>query len=234
VAFGTLTNDYFSFTSFATNFFEFRYSMLYSDAKNYAAGLPLVVVIGLIVFSNFTQKFGKKGIMLVTSGVLCILSLATMYFVEVDASDSGQLALVPVVCFGIWFAMFDACRWPAISMIVTPELSAIAFGLANAVNNFTQTAYQVLWANINAHPSSASYKECVMWLLMISCVGTCALGLLAWKDFNGEKILHNADRTPPKVAAKNNSRRDADWDNGRGCDYEIFGESMEIGQVVGK
>jgi MFS family permease len=233
VAFGTLTNDYFSFTSFATDFFEFRYSMEYSDAKNYAAGLPLVVVIALIFFSNFTQKYGRKGIMLVISGVLCTFSLALMYFVEVDASDSGSVAIVPVVFFGIWFAMFDSCRWPAISMLVGPELSAIAFGLANAVNNFTQTAYQFLWASINANPSSASYKECILWLIGVSVVGTCALGLLAWKDFNGERILHNANRTTPNVARKS-SRRDADLENGGGCDYEIFGESIEIGQVASR
>jgi MFS family permease len=207
--------------------------MAYSDAKNYAAGLPLVVVIGLIFFSNFTQKFGKKGFMMLISGLLCTLSLALMYFIEVDASDSGSVAILPVVFFGIWYAMFDSCRWPAISMLVGSELSAIAYGLANAVNNFTQTAYQLLWASINANPSSASYKECIMWLLGVSVVGTCALGMLAWNDFHGERILHNVDRTTPKVARKM-SRKDSYLDNDKGCDYEIFGESIEITRVDSK
>jgi hypothetical protein len=57
----TTTCAYFSFTNVATDYFEFSYGLDYQDAKNYAAGISMSVIVFLLIFSNLTVKIGAKG-----------------------------------------------------------------------------------------------------------------------------------------------------------------------------
>ena len=50
--------------SFATDYFQYKYSLTYATAKNYAAGIPAVIIVGMIIWSNLTQRIGKKGLLL--------------------------------------------------------------------------------------------------------------------------------------------------------------------------
>lgn len=114
----TMTCTYFEFMSFATDYFQYRYDLSYSCAKNFAAGIPLIVMVVLLIFSNLTQKYGKKGLMLLISSSLSVITFGLVYFIPINGKDSIGYSLIPAILIGIYFGIYQAAYWPSIAMIV--------------------------------------------------------------------------------------------------------------------
>ena len=80
--------------------------------------------------------------MLMISGLLSILVLIAMILIPINKDNGYLLAWIPTVGFGIWFSIYDAARWPTISLLLNDDTSALGFGLVNAVNNASMTVWE--------------------------------------------------------------------------------------------
>lgn len=70
----TTSNVYYQFMNFGTTFSQVRFGNTYQVSKNYMALIPFVIIICLLLLSQFTERYGKKGIMLFISGILSLVT----------------------------------------------------------------------------------------------------------------------------------------------------------------
>lgn len=203
----TTTCAYFSFTNVATDYFEFSYNLSYAEAKNYAAGVSLSVIVFLLIFSNLTARIGCKGFMLLAASFLSVACYGSMWILSITVGQSQALAWVPVVGVGMWFGIYQAAYWPGISIVVDQAvqnrrkklglpggsnsettLSGVAFGITNAINNIGLGLWPLLFGYINSPPSQESYETSTLFFVMIGFLGFCFLGTLCFRDYCGEKV----------------------------------------------
>ena len=118
---GTLTCAYFSYSGFVTDFMQYKFVMSYSDAKYYASGLPAVVVVSIQLWSNQTEKIGKKGWMQCISGLIGICGYILTFFAPSDKDTGHYYALVPTIIVGFWFGMYQSAYWSGISILIEPK-----------------------------------------------------------------------------------------------------------------
>lgn len=196
----TTTCAYFSFTSLATDYFETRYSLEYNTAKNYAAGLPAIIVVFLFLFSLYTEKYGKKGVMLFTSGILSIIGYILIYAIPITEENKYIVALVPCIFIGIWFSIYSASYWSSISLVVPDHLNGIAFGITNTTNNIGMALYPILFGWLNTPPSGNSYEKSTLTLIIISAAGATFLFFVFIKDYYGKQNLHLSEKAQKEKA----------------------------------
>lgn len=143
------------------------------------------------MFSNLTDKYGKKGIMLMTAGILSVIGYVVMYFVEANMHNNYYVAILPIAFIGVWFGLYQAAYWPSISIIVSnavkrikinaqlegkedstdDRLSGVAFGITNTINNIGLACFPILYGYINTPPSHDSYKTSTLFMIMQAAVG---------------------------------------------------------------
>lgn len=153
----TTTCTYYVFMSFSTDYYQFRYNLDYSIAKNYASATSGVAMVGMVVFSTFTGKYGKKGYLLVVSSCLAVFTYAFMYLVDVGVNSGMISAIFPVFMIGLYFSMYQSCYWSAIVMITEKKAMAVAFGSINALDNIGLSLYPIMFGAINKIESLESY-----------------------------------------------------------------------------
>ena len=107
---------YYSFMGLITDFFQFKYEMSYEDAKFYASAIPGINAVLVLIFSAYTDKFGKKGIMLAACGLVSILAYILTYFFEVNGSNNFYVACIPVCMIPIFIALYESTVWSSLSL----------------------------------------------------------------------------------------------------------------------
>lgn len=66
------SNVYYQFMNFGTSYSQVRFGNTYDVSKNYLTMIPFVIMICMLILSFFTQVYGKKGYMLLGSGLLSL------------------------------------------------------------------------------------------------------------------------------------------------------------------
>ena len=117
----TIACAYFSFMTLITDFFKFRYEMSYEDAKYFASAIPGINAVLVLLFSAYTDKFGKKGIMLAVSGFVAVLGYLLTYFIEGNGSNHFYVACIPVFMIAIFISLYEATVWSSISILCDLE-----------------------------------------------------------------------------------------------------------------
>ena len=172
----TLSNVYYQFMGFGTAYTEVRFGNSYSEAKNYMTFIPLIIIFGLLLFSNLTGNYGKKGYMLVASSQISQFSAIILYFLP---QDCGLLLIIPYTLMAIWFSLYSAAMWPAIPMVVPKKMMGVAYGLVNAGNNQGLAFYPFLFGKINSPNTPEAYDNSVIGLIVLSILGFQSV-FLAW------------------------------------------------------
>jgi hypothetical protein len=81
-------------------------------------------------------------------------------------------------------------------------LSGVAFGITNAINNIGLGLWPILYGWINTPASRESYQTTILFLTLVSFLGFCFLGTLCFRDYCGDKVLHNLETSPSRVNSK--------------------------------
>ena len=142
----TTSNVYYQFINFGTTYNQIRFGETYNSSKNYMAAIPAMVMVGLLVFSQVTEKFGLKAKLLVFSSLLSIGSMICLYMFP---ARSGPVLIVPYIIFSLFFAIYSSVMWPAVPMTVNKKMVGFAYGLINAANNIGLALYPFLFGYIN-------------------------------------------------------------------------------------
>jgi len=134
------------------------------------------MVVIILISTNLSEKYGKKGVLLAVSGIISIIGFVVTYIVPINEGNKIYLAIIPVVCVGTFAALYEGSYWPAISIICNQRniakevekgeddkriinLSGIAFGIAIAVNNIGLASFPILFGWINSPPSKETYNQ---------------------------------------------------------------------------
>jgi len=75
-----------------------------------------------------------------------------------------------------------------------PNVSGIAYGIVNTVNNIGLSLFPILFGTINTPPSKESYTNSVIVLIIQSAVGFTFCVWIYIRDMKGAKFLHLPER----------------------------------------
>jgi MFS family permease len=188
--------------SFATDYFQYKYNLSYTTAKNYVAGIPAVIIVGVIIWSNLTQRIGKKGLLLLFSGVISSGCYILMYFIKSNGPDHLIVGLIPVFLIGIWFSLFEASFWSSIAIMCPEKTLGVAYGIANTANNLGLALMPLLYGWLNTPPSYESYEASTIVLTIQALVGLFFCAMVYISDIRGTRRLDLPELVDPPVWQK--------------------------------
>ena len=108
---------YYSLINIITDFFKFKYEISYENASYYASAVPGINAVLLLLFSAYTDKFGKKGIMLAFAGFLSIVGYILTYFFEVNGSNNYYIACIPACMIPAFISLYESTVWSSLSIL---------------------------------------------------------------------------------------------------------------------
>lgn len=155
----TTSNVYYQFMNFGTSYSQIRFGNSYSVSKNYLTLIPFVILLCMLLFSTFTEKYGQKGKMLMFSGWLSFITCIMLYFYP---GDCGLMLIIPYVCFGLWFSVYSSAMWPSIPLTVPQKMMGFAYGLINAANNIGLALYPFIFGAINEPNTPEAYDNSII------------------------------------------------------------------------
>jgi len=185
----TTSNVYYQFMNFGTSYSQIRFGNSYSVSKNYLTLIPFVILICMLLFSTFTEKFGQKGKMLMFSGWLSFITCIMLYFYP---ADCGLLLIIPYTCFALWFSIYSSAMWPSIPLTVPQKMMGTAYGLINAANNIGLALYPFIFGAINQANTPEAYDNSIIGLLILSGLGIIGTtgAYICGKKFNNNSLDH--------------------------------------------
>lgn len=186
----TTSNCYYQFMNFGTTYSEVRFGNSYEISKNYMAMIPFMIIILLLAFSQFTERCGMKGWMIMISGLFSAVTMIVMY---VFPNDCGVGLMIPYAMFAIWFSLYSASMWASVPMVVEKKMMGVAYGLINAGNNQGLALYPFVFGAINKSNTPEAYDKSVQVLFILACVGSLSCIAAWYLNRKQGKILDNLE-----------------------------------------
>lgn len=183
----TASNVYYQFMNFGTSYTQIKFGNTYSVSKNYLTLIPFVILICMLIFSTFTEKFGQKGKMLMVAGWLSLITTSMLYFYP---SDCGLWLMQPYICFALWFSIYSAAMWPSIPQTVPRKMMGFAYGLINAANNIGLALYPFIFGAINDSNTPEAYDNSMIGQMILSALGVIGTtgAYICAKKYDGNKL----------------------------------------------
>jgi MFS family permease len=160
-----------------------------------AMALPFFISSILIPFIGISvDKFGKRGILLIFSAFLGVLT----YILFIVSNP-----IIPLVLLGFTYSIFASVLWPALTLIVPKNIVGIALGFATSLQNLGLVFFPIIIAFI--YTNSQSYDITLLFFVFILFL---ALGLSIFIDIEDRKhnrILHSVHVEEIANAAANST-----------------------------
>lgn len=164
--------SYLSFTNVGSSFLQSKYKMTFEQG-NEILPIPLFISAFTIpLFGFIADKYGKRGQLLIFSGILLTLSHIILGF---SPPNSKYYAAVPgLICFGFGMSIGSSILWPAVGLICTKQYLATAFGFMGCFDNGWQgisfLIVGVLTKDTDTQQDVSKYQYVSYWVIFLAVV----------------------------------------------------------------
>jgi MFS family permease len=141
----------FPFETFAYKFFMYTHNATREHAGALVAMLTAFTMIGTPCFGLFSDKVGRRALLMMGGSLLLIPVYLIMAYTHIRLS-------IPMAMMGVAFALIPAVMWPSVAYIVEQNKLGTAYGLMTMIQNIGLFGFNVLigWENDHAHAGVAN------------------------------------------------------------------------------
>ena len=193
VTYSLLYNCYSQFAHISTDIAVRRYGYEYRTAKNFIAGVKLVVLLTLPLWSFIVLKLGKKSLIIFLSTVVCTAGLTLMYLAPLKPSLQY---ISGIGCMGLFFGLYLSCIWPSLTLTLPKSAATVGLGIASSsqmLGNMVSPAF--IGYFIKARTAEA-YGNALLFLIAFSAICIVASAMLWVVDLRTGRILDRVETSP--------------------------------------
>ena len=178
--------SFFPFLNVSNTYLQHRFGLTPTTAGTllvipYSVAGMLTPILGILV-----DRVGKKASLLVVTCL--ILSLNHFYLVFLPDSNGSDQAILPLVIFGVFFAMYTSLLIPCVSVIAEEKVLGSAMGIVYSGQNTGLTIGPLIVGWILRDETKLTTE----YILMSKVLGACAViaavdALINWwydKNYN--------------------------------------------------
>jgi MFS family permease len=165
---------YFAFTNNANNILNLRFGFDTTDAGYILLILYVIAAIVTPIFGRVVDKIGKRAYLMQISISLLMLGHAMVAFFP-DSTTPTYIVILPLLCFGVFYATYAAVIWPCYPLVVEERTLGTAFGIVTAFQNaFLFLAPLLVGVINNATPNDDfGYFWTEIFLFGMGALGFC-------------------------------------------------------------
>lgn len=158
-----LYGGFIPFNNIAAGFITNTYltNMSKTDATNKAGmymAIPFTIGIFFVPFCGYLiDRIGQRPLMSLAASCTGFLVFALLYFCP---------PIFPLILLGLTYSLFASLIWPSMAMVVSKEMTGIAFGIATSVQNFVLATFPVFVAVILSS-SGNNYNYVSLFIILI-------------------------------------------------------------------
>jgi MFS family permease len=160
----TFYSAIFPFQTFAVKFFIEAHGTSREFGGFLSSMLTLFAMVATPLFGLFTDRVGKRALLMMLGSLLLIPVYLMMAYTRVNL-------YIPMAMMGVAFSLIPAVMWPSVAYIVDQAKLGTAYGLMTMIQNIGLFGFNLLigWANDYGHASAenpAGY-HLGMWIFSI-------------------------------------------------------------------
>ena len=160
----TFYSGIFPFQTFAVKFFIEAHGTSREFGGFLSSMLTLFAMVATPLFGLFTDRVGKRALLMMLGSLLLIPVYLMMAYTHVNL-------YVPMAMMGVAFSLIPAVMWPSVAYIVDQSKLGTAYGLMTMIQNIGLFGFNLLigWANDYGRASAenpAGYHV-GMWIFSI-------------------------------------------------------------------
>jgi MFS family permease len=160
----TFYSAIFPFQTFAVKFFIEAHGTSREFGGFLSSMLTLFAMVATPLFGLFTDRVGKRALLMMLGSLLLIPVYLMMAYTRVNL-------YIPMAMMGVAFSLIPAVMWPSVAYIVDQSKLGTAYGLMTMIQNIGLFGFNLLigWANDYGHASAenpAGYRL-GMWIFSI-------------------------------------------------------------------
>jgi len=160
----TFYSAIFPFQTFAVKFFIEAHGTSREFGGFLSSMLTLFAMVATPLFGLFTDRVGKRALLMMLGSLLLIPVYLMMAYTRVSL-------YIPMALMGVAFSLIPAVMWPSVAYIVEQSKLGTAYGLMTMIQNIGLFGFNLLigWANDYGHASAdnpAGY-HLGMWIFSI-------------------------------------------------------------------
>ena len=154
----------FPFQTFAVKFFMEAHGTSREFGGFLSSMLTLFAMIATPLFGLWTDRIGKRALLMMLGSLLMIPVYLMMAYTHVNL-------YVPMAMMGAAFSLIPAVMWPSVAYLVEQAKLGTAYGLMTMIQNIGFGGFNLLvgWANTHslAGPDNPSGYNLGMWIFSI-------------------------------------------------------------------
>jgi MFS family permease len=161
----------FPFETFAVKYFQYAHGVPLEKAGFLLSILTAFTMFGTPLFGIFSDKVGRRALLMTAGSVLLIPVYLMMAYTHVSL-------YVPMAMMGVAFSLVPAVMWPSVAYIVDQKKLGTAYGLMTMIQNMGLFGFNLAigWANDHSHASAANPAGYRMGMWIFSILGFLGMG----------------------------------------------------------
>lgn len=201
LVFCLISQIYFQFTNFATDFLQIRFKYKYTEATDLIVAVQVMAAISLPIFSLIVVKIGLKGHILVLASLVATTSFTSFYLLPSKPSIYVEATMVGVTLF---FSLYCSVIWTSMALVVPQEATSIALAVATTAQNVLMTILPIVFGSINKDRKIESYNKsmtifigmgvCCIIVTVFTTIYDLRRGKVLYESENNKKILNDRQR----------------------------------------
>lgn len=182
---------YGAFFTFNGNANDCLGKLFYIDSSTAGLYLMVIFIISACVspfFGILTDKFGKRGTLMIFPMCLYIVALLIILYYPTDV---GAGILFPLICTGIFYATYAAIFWPCIPLVVEKKLLGSAYGIVTSLQNLNLAISPLIFGSIQdtTKDNRGGYFWAIAFIIFQSVLGLYSAVALNVVDFYKGNVL---------------------------------------------
>lgn len=182
-----ISNCYYQVMNFSTDMIVNRYGLEYVEAKNAGTLIPIVSMILIPIFGFMFNKYGKKGLGMMISAILAVITFGTMSVIPLGCDKSFVYYFL--IMIAVFRSIYTSCVWSCLVLSVPKQASTAFVAFGATLQNICMASFPPLFAKLNYQRNSASYQKSIYFLIGMSIVSFCLSFVINLVDLRTDKIL---------------------------------------------
>jgi len=162
----TFYSAIFPFQTFAVKFFIEAHGTSREFGGFLSSMLTLFAMIATPLFGLFTDRVGKRALLMMWGSLLLIPVYLIMAYSHITL-------YIPMAMMGLAFSLIPAVMWPSVAYIVDQSKLGTAYGLMTMIQNIGLFGFNLLigWANDYSHASLLNPQGYRLGMWIFSVLG---------------------------------------------------------------
>lgn len=183
-----ISNCFFQVMNFSTDMLVKRFGLEYMEATNIGSLMSISSMVMIPIMSAFFNRYGKKGLGIIVSAIVALVTFGSMMFVPHGVDKNIILGFMIMV--SIFRSIYTSCMWSCLLLSVPKQASTAFVALGATMQNVCMATFPLVFGKINANRDFASYQNSLLCLTMMALVCVFLSVVINFIDLTTDKMLH--------------------------------------------